>query len=206
MHRRYAPALITWYGAFSMKQLLACLSALAILAFGAFAATAAPAGTPAWSVRPLVLYEGPGKAYDVTGEIDAAVRIYVDRCSKQWCRVHSGRQAGWTKLYDIAFGKVLRHPWQLAPIPYKWGGPGLVCLYEGHNFTGASFCAKAGASVRDFLLLDTDDRYSSVRIEGNVSVDLCRDRDFHSYCERVNDSQRALNGFLDNNVSSMRVY
>ncbi|HEV2514599.1 MAG TPA: peptidase inhibitor family I36 protein [Devosia sp.] len=189
-----------------MKQLLACLSLLATLVLGATAATAAPVGTPAWSVRPLTLFEGPGKNYDVTGEIDAAVRIYVDRCSKQWCRVHAGREAGWTKLYDIAFGKVLRHPWQLAPIPYNWGGPGMVCLYEGHNFTGASFCAKAGTRVRDFLLLDADNRYSSVRIEGNVSVDLCRDRDFHSYCERVNESQTSLHGFLDNNVSAMQVY
>ncbi len=35
---------------------------------------------------------------------------------------------------------------------------------------------------------------------------LCRDRDFHSYCERVNDSQTALHGFLDNNLSSFWVY
>lgn len=189
-----------------MKQFLASLTALAVLVLGTFAATAAPIGSPAWSVRPLVLFEGPGTAYDVTGEIDGKVRIYVDRCSRQWCRVHSGHVAGWTSLYDIAFGKVIRHPWQLAPIPYKSGGPGLVCLYEGHNFTGDAFCAKSGARVRDFLLLHADNRYSSVSIEGDVSVDLCRDRDFHSYCERINDSEGALHGFLDNNVSSMRVY
>ena len=189
-----------------MKHLLACLSALAMLAFGAFAATAAPVGTPAWSVRPLVLFEGPGKAYDVTGEIDAAVRIYVDRCSKQWCRVHSGRSAGWASLYHIAFGNQLRSPFTLGPIPYKSGGPGLVCLYEGRNFTGPSICGKPGTRIHDLLLLRADNRYSSVSIEGDVSVMLCRDRDFHSYCERVNDSQTALHGFLDNSVSSLRVY
>lgn len=189
-----------------MKQLLACLSALAILVLGTVAASAVQVGTPAWSVRPLVLMEGPGKAYDVVGEIDGKVRIYVDRCSKQWCRVHAGRSAGWASLYDIAFGNVARGPFYLAPIPYNWGGPGIVCLYEGHHFTGASMCFKSGARVRDFLLLDSDNRFSSVTVEGNVSVDLCRDRDFHSYCERVNDSRSALHGFLDNNVSSMRVY
>ena len=189
-----------------MKQFLASLSVLAVLVLGTFAASAAQVGTPAWSIRPLVLMEGPGKAYDVVGEIDAKVRIYVDRCSKQWCRVHSGRSAGWASLYDIAFGNVIRGPFYLAPIPYKSGGPGVVCLYEGHHFTGASFCAKSGTRIRDFLLLHADNRYSSVSIEGDVSVDLCRDRDFHSYCERINDSESALHGFLDNNVSSMQVY
>ena len=190
----------------SMKQLLLSLSALAILILGTVAASAVQVGTPAWSIKPLVLMEGPGHEYDVVGEIDGRVRIYVDRCSKQWCRVHSGRSAGWTSLYHIAFGNVIRSPFTLAPIPYKSGGPGLVCLYEGHNFTGAPLCAKSGTHIRDLLLLRADNRYSSVTIEGDVSVMLCRDRDYHSYCVRINDSQAALHGFLDNNVSSVWVY
>lgn len=189
-----------------MKQLLASLSALAFLVLGTLAAGAAPVGTPAWSIRPLVLMEGPGNAYDVVGEIDGQVRIYVDRCSKQWCRVHAGRSAGWTSLYDIAFGHVARGPLTGPRLNYKSGGPGVVCLYEGRNFSGASICGKTGFVVRDLLLLRADNRYSSVSIEGDVSVVLCRDRDFHSYCERINDSEEALHGFLDNNVSSMRVY
>lgn len=189
-----------------MKQFLASLSALAFLVLGTAATMAAQVGTPAWSIRPLVLMEGPGTAYDVVGEIDGQVRIYVDRCSRQWCRVHSGRSAGWTSLYDIAFGNVLRGPLYLAPIPYKSGGPGLVCLYEGRNFTGTAFCATSGTIVSDFLLLHADNVFSSVSIEGDVSVDLCRDRGFHSYCERINDSEAALNRFLDNNVSAMQVY
>jgi hypothetical protein len=35
---------------------------------------------------------------------------------------------------------------------------------------------------------------------------LCRDCDFHSYCVRLNESQAHLHGFLDNNLSSVRVY
>ena len=189
-----------------MKQLLASLTALALLVLGTVAASAVQVGTPAWSVRPLVLMEGPGHEYNVVGEIDGKVRIYVDRCAREWCRVHAGRAAGWTSLYDIAFGNVIRSPLTLAPFPYKWGGPGFICLYEGHNYSGQSLCFNSGSRVRDLLLLGADNRFSSVSIEGNVSVMLCRDRDYHSYCERLNDSQGVLQGFLDNNVSSVWVY
>lgn len=186
-----------------MKQFLASLSFLAFLLFGTAASLAAQVGTPAWSIRPLLLMEGPGNAYDVVGEIDGQVRIYVDRCSGPWCRVHAGKAAGWTSLYSVAFG---RGPFSnLRPI-FNSGGPGVVCLYEGHNFTGPSLCAGPGFRARDLLLLHADNAFSSVSIEGNVSVMLCRDRGFHSYCERINDSQRALQGFLDKNVSSVRVY
>lgn len=187
-----------------MKQLLAGISALAFMCAGTGVSTA-QSGTPAWSIAPLTLMEGPGNAYDVTGHIDAEVRIHIDRCSKQWCHVHAGGESGWTDLYSIAFGAVARGPLTGPRLEYKSGGPGTVCLYEGRNQTGASFCGGSGFVVRDLLLFDVDNRYSSVSVEGNVSVLLCRDRDFHSYCERVNDSGN-LQGFLDNNVSAMRVY
>lgn len=201
----YPPAIEAFGRGISMKQLFASLSALVFLILAAGTASAAQVGTPAWSIRPLVLFEGPGTAYDVTGQIDGQHRIYVDRCSKLWCRVHANGQAGWTGLYDIAFGHVARGPFYLPPIKYKSGGPGLVCLYEGRNYSGTSICAKSGTVIRDLLLLRVDNRYSSVTIEGDVSVDLCRDRDFHSYCERINSSEN-LHGFLDNNVSSVKVY
>jgi hypothetical protein len=184
-------------GVFSMMRLIAGLAALAFLILGT-AAAQAQTGSPAWSLRPLVLMEGPGHAYDVTGEIGQYERIYVDRCSKLWCRVHAGGEAGWTKLYAITFGHLPRKA-------FKGGGPGIVCLYEGRNFTGESLCGKPGTRIRDLLLLDLDNRYSSVTVEGDVSVMLCRDRDFHSYCERIEESEN-LHGFLNNNVSSVRVY
>jgi hypothetical protein len=60
--------------------------------------------------------------------------------------------------------------------------------------------------MRDLLLYGNDDTFSSVTIEGDTSVLLCRDRYFTNYCERVNESQERLHGFLDNNVSSVRIY
>lgn len=182
-----------------MKQLLAIFTALALLMLGS-AAAQAQTGSPAWSLRTLKIFEGPGHEYQFLGEIQPATRVYVDRCSKLWCRVHAkGEAAGWTKLYDLTFGR-------LEPIRYKGGGPGTVCLYEGANFTGEALCAKPGFRARDLLLLNADNRFSSVSIEGNVSVMLCRDRHFVNYCEHINTSQSHLHGFLNNNVTSVRVY
>ncbi|MBN9309980.1 SH3 domain-containing protein [Devosia sp.] len=188
-----------------MKPFFAVLCAVFLLVLPPIGA-AAQGGTPAWSLRPLVLMEGPGKAYDVVGRIDAEVRIRVDRCSRDWCRVHRGHAAGWTSLHAITFGVGPHSPYAFPRLGYKWGGPGVVCLYEGPNFTGVSLCGKSGFKARDLLLLDADNRFSSVSIEGNVSVLLCRDRDFHDYCVRLNDSKARLPRLLDNGVSSMRVY
>lgn len=189
-----------------MRALLKLALSLALIAGFAAPAGAVQTGTPAWTLKPLVLLEGPGNAYDVTGEVEAEARVYVDRCSKLWCQIHVGKQRGWVDLYALAFGQEARPPLSGPRLNYKQGGPGSVCLYEGRNFTGASLCAASGFVIHDLLLSHQDNRYSSVQIEGDVSVLLCRDRDFKSYCVRVNESQARLHGFLDNNVSSLRVY
>ncbi len=188
-----------------LKPFVAVLAALVLLAFGATTASA-QSGSPAWSKKPLILMEGPGHEYEVVGEIDAGARIRVDRCSQAWCRVHKGHEAGWASLYAIDFGDGPDGRYKFPRIGPNWGGPGVVCLYEGANFTGKSLCAKPGFRSRDLLLLDADNRFSSVSIEGDVSVLLCRDRDFHSYCVHYNDSQPHLHGFLNNGVTSVRVY
>jgi hypothetical protein len=189
-----------------MRALVKLALFLALLLGYAVPASAVQTGTPAWSLKALTLLEGPGDAYDVTGEVAAAERIYVDRCAKQWCQIHSGGQRGWVDLYAITFGQDARGPWTGPELNLKKGGPGGICLYEGANFTGNSLCAGSGFVVHDLLLTHQDNRYSSVQIEGNVSVLLCRDRDFKSYCVRVNESQEHLHGFLNNGVSSLRVY
>lgn len=189
-----------------MRSFFALLCTLCLLLLTPASAFAAQTGSPAWSLRPLILMEGPGHEYDVVGQIDPQVRIYVDRCSRNWCRVHRGHEAGWTSLYAITFGVDPYRSRAFPHVGFNWGGPGTVCLYEGHNFTGASICGRAGFKSRDLLLLDADNRFSSVSVDGNVSVLLCRDRDFHSYCVIVTESQRHLHGFLDNGVSSMQVY
>ena len=189
-----------------MRALVKFALSLALLLGFALPASAVQTGTPAWTLKALTLMEGPGNAYDSTGEVEAEARVYVDRCSKTWCQIHAGGQQGWVDLYALAFGQEARPPLSGPRLDYNKGGPGSVCLYEGANFTGEALCAGSGFVVHDLLLTHKDNRYSSVQIDGNVSVLLCRDRDFKSYCVRVNESQDHLHGFLNNAVSSLRVY
>jgi hypothetical protein len=182
------------------------LAAATATALGAPPAAALDSGSPAWTEDDLVVYEGPGTTYDAIGDVAADVRVRVDRCTYQWCQMHTGGINGWVWRDDLDFGEH-HHNLLGLPLPkFASGGPGTVCLFEGRDYTGDALCLKPGDASRDLLLKHLDNRYSSVTVEGNTSVTLCRDRDFSSYCERIIASQPRLNGFLDNNVSSYRVH
>lgn len=189
-----------------MRALLKLILTATLLVLGVHSAQALETGTPAWTTRAVTLLEGPGAAYDPVGDVAAETRIYIERCTELWCRVRSGGLRGWADTAALTFGQDPNPPLSGPRLDYKSGGPGTVCLYEGHGFTGASICGSTGYVIRDLLLYRADNRFSSVSIEGNVSVTLCRDREFRSHCERINESQSALDGFLDNAVSSVRVY
>lgn len=176
------------------------------LALGLMTATATLAGTPAWSNVALVLREGPGDAYDITGEIAGEIRIVVDRCSNRWCKIRAEGERGWVPIDHVSFGQAPGGPFSGPKLNYPAGGPGLVCFYEGANFTGGRICAESGTVVRDLLLLDRDNRVASISVEGNVSALVCRDFNFHSYCERIIESKPRLPRFLYRAVSSYRIY
>ncbi|WP_332699595.1 SH3 domain-containing protein [Devosia sp.] len=189
------------------RLLTALTSFLLILALGQAPAMAASlSGTHAWSTDPLSLRNGPGTAYDLTGEIAAKMEIKVLRCQKLWCLVdgHGGR--GWTYKRHISFGKSpTRWPGGVNP-DYPAGGPGSVCFYQGTNYTGSALCVSSGRVIPDLALLGLDNSFSSVRIDGNVSAAACRDRFFQSYCERIIASQPVLDQYLHRNLTSVRVY
>lgn len=178
------------------------------LAAAAFLALLLPAvavetGTPAWLVNGQSLHQGPGHQYAVVGELGDETRIRVDRCTYRWCLIRAEGERGWASRDAITYGQEPRGP--LTGPRLNYGSGATVCLYEGRNFSGDHVCAKPGTVVRDLLLFGADNRISSVRVNGG-SVTLCRDRDFTSYCERIVEDQPAIHGFLDNNVSSYRVW
>jgi hypothetical protein len=183
----------------------AILLSLFALVFAA-PAGALETGTPAWTISGATLFEGPGSAYDVTGDVGAEERVYVMRCQKLWCQVRADSGRGWMSLADLAFGHEPKGPFTGPRLNFKTGNTGTVCLYTGRNYTGMSICGEAGFVVRDFLLYDADNHFGSVAIDGDVSVMLCRDRFFQSYCQRINESVATLPAILINSVSSMRVY
>jgi uncharacterized protein YraI len=189
------------------RLLTAVLGFLIILALGQAPAMAASlSGTHAWSTDTLVLRNGPGTAYDLTGEIAESLEIKVLRCQRLWCLVDGEGGRGWTYKRHISFGKTPT-PWPGGVNPdYHSGGGGSVCFYQGTHYTGASLCVRSGRVIQDLALLGLDNGFSSVRIEGNVSAAVCRDRFFQSYCERIIVSQPVLDQYLQRNLSSIRVY
>lgn len=188
----------------ALRRLL--LLALTSLAFclAAPAAMAIETGTPAWLIDAQILRQGPGIAYQATGELAGETRIRVDRCTYRWCQIRALGQRGWVSRDNVSFGRHPRGPFSGPRLDYPSGGT--VCFYEGRHFSGDYVCAEPGTVVHDLLLFGRDNLYSSVKILGSGSVTVCRDRDFASYCERIVDSQPVLDRFLDNAVSSYRVH
>ena len=176
---------------------LLAVAGVALSPLPAMAAT--ESGSHAWSTSTLVLRQGPGTVYHVTGEIAPDLAIKVVRCQQYWCVVDGTGGRGWTRIEHIDFG---RGP----TIKVQKPGQAEVCFYEHENYKGAAFCATGSRVVNDLLLLGLDNRFSSVSVSGNVSVAICRDRKFQSYCERVFFSQPVLDQYLNNNVSSFRLH
>lgn len=188
----------------SIASRLASVAALLLaLVMTALPAQALETGTAAWLIKGQALFEGPGSAYDIVGELPGETRIRVDRCTYRWCRILAEGERGWVARDNVSFGQHPRGPLTGPHFDRPTGGA--VCFYEGPNYTGASVCAKAGTVVHDLLLFDLDNRYSSIEVAGS-SVTVCRGRDFTSYCELIVESQPLMHGFLDDNVSSYRVY
>ncbi|MHA6690028.1 peptidase inhibitor family I36 protein [Devosia sp. A449] len=187
-----------------MRRFLTALaSLLTLLLLSQAPAFAAPevAGTHAWSRQPLVLYNGPGAQYAITGQLPALVAIKAMRCQKLWCLVDGAGGRGWTPKHGVAFGQPPG-----TPRPPYAGGSGSVCFYQGANYTGAALCVPSGRVIDDLALLGLDNSFASVKIDGPVSAAACRDRFFQSYCERITASQPTLDRYLRRALSSIRVY
>ncbi len=82
-----------------------------VIALVGFAFIAASARLRALAVRhaclehrPLVLRDGPGTQYHVTGELGAELHIKVLRCEELWCLVDGDGGRGWTYKHSISFG------------------------------------------------------------------------------------------------------
>jgi hypothetical protein len=160
--------------------------------------------TDGWTNFSGTLYHGPGTKYDVTGHVDAGIRIRVDRCSQLWCLIHTRSDIGWMALANISFGQGPWRPFVNFPkLPVRHGGG--VCFYSGADYSGMETCYGAGHVVKDLYLAGIDNSFRSVRIGGG-SVLACRDRNFRSYCKILNESQPRLEGLLSRSITSIRVY
>ncbi len=164
-----------------------------------------PAGSKAWVVWDSPVYSGPGEAYGEVGSASAESLVRVDRCSYGWCQFHSADISGWISLTRLNFGLGPNKPFSGPRLNYPPGGAD-VCFYSGAGYTGTSLCVHAGNVVKDAVLIGNDNSFSSIMLMDGAKVRVCRDRNFHSWCELVTESKQHLNGFLDNAITSWQVY
>jgi uncharacterized protein YraI len=174
--------------------------------FMAGAAHAALYGTPAWTNKPLAMRAGPGGEYGIVGNVDGRLHILVYRCTQGWCQIKTATGLGWVDQGRLSFGRFPGNTITNGVPSMPQGGPGSVCFYTGVNFTGSHSCVGPGYDARDLALTGADNTIASIRLTGDVSVTVCRDFDFSSYCERVVASKPYLGPFLTRSISSVHVY
>ncbi len=186
------------------KTLIA--GALLALGFvpGVALASDSGSGTSALVLKSGELHSGPGTNYPGTAiDVTQGQAVIVSRCSLRWCQLSNSD--GWLSIDNLSFAQTAKGPFEGPKFATEQGGDGEVCFFDGTNFSGASFCLPAGATARDLALLGWDNRISSVSVGEGVSVRLCRDRNFTSYCSTVNQDTPKLERFLGNAVSSYLV-
>ncbi|MCF6303093.1 MAG: peptidase inhibitor family I36 protein [Devosiaceae bacterium] len=168
-------------------------------------ALASGSGTSAWVLKSTALYSGPGSNYPGTAiDVQQGQSVTVSRCSLRWCQIANTN--GWLSMDNLSFGQAAKGPFSGPKFEIERGGDGEVCFYDGVNYSGASFCLPSGATSRDLVLLGWDNKISSISVGEGVSVRLCRDRNFTSYCATVIKDTPALERFLGNAVSSYMVH
>ncbi len=208
-----------------MRSAKTIMAALGIGLLGMSAAQAAQS-TVALNVR-----SGPSTGYSVVDTLYAGERVNVEQCrSNGWCRItHSGPDGWVSARYLTDTGARPNRPDRDrdvdADVNFSFGVPGFsfsfgnggdfrprpgrpdrraeVCFYEDFNYRGARFCARPGD--RDRSLGSFNDRISSIRIRGDVQVQVCEDYNFRGRCAVLDRSRSSLNGRNNDIISSYRV-
>lgn len=80
-----------------------------------------------------------------------------------------------------------------------------VCFYRDAGYSGPSFCYAATGTLNS-LNAAWNDRISSVRVFGSAKARMCVDTNLGGYCRDVTVDTPALGPFLNDKVSSLRVY
>ena len=203
-----------------MKIAKTLCAALGISLAGVMAAQAAQS-TVSLNVR-----SGPSTGYRVVDVLYAGENVDVDRCQGGWCYItHSGPD-GWVSaryLTDTRGGSGggtdrnepdVNFSFNLPGFSFSIGNggdfrprpgrpAGQVCFYEHVNYRGASFCAEPGA--RYSSLNRFNDRISSIRVRGDVQVQVCEDYNYRGRCAVLDQSRPNLGNRNNDIISSFRV-
>jgi hypothetical protein len=89
-----------------------------------------------------------------------------------------------------------------APAPARMPGPDEVCFYADFDFGGEALCVTMG-TVYPVLEADWNDRFSSLQLGANATVEICADINFGA-CQVFDASVARLPAGLNDAVSSYR--
>lgn len=123
----------------------------------------------------------------------ASVEVDPDSCTKGFCKLDNDfGPVGWISEQSFEFDE--EEPEEVAE----------VCFYDKANFAGPSFCLEAG-EVLNKLTSKWNDKISSFEITGDISVDLCTDKNLYGLCGTFTSDTANLSSKLNNKVSSIEV-
>jgi len=215
-----------------MKPIRKTLTFFASALVGLLAMTLGALAQDATATTWLNVRAGPGAANPVVDTLYPGETVSVEECEPGgWCRIgHSGPD-GWVNSSYLepvtdsgAPAPDCRFQLTLGPggpslsivcdgggVPGGGGGGGLppgspdrACFFDGPNYTGDSFCRDVG--IYPTLPPVANDRITSVRLEGNAKVRLCENANMGPFCRDLTASETQLGPYLNNKVSSLRVY
>jgi hypothetical protein len=172
--------------------------AAAFAAAGLFAMTTSTYAEVATVIQKANIRKAPSPTAKKLGTLSAGTQVEVDpdSCTNGYCQLDNdfGPQ-GWVGEDFIEFEDAApEEPEEVAE----------VCFYDKSNFGGASFCLEPG-DVQQKLSSSWNDRISSIEITGDISVDLCSDKNLYGTCGTFASNAKSLPAKLNNKVTSIEV-
>lgn len=171
--------------------------ATALAAVSLFAMTSVSYADVATVIEKVNIRKAPSPTAKKLGTLQAGTQVEVDpdSCINGFCQLDNdfGPQ-GWVAEDFIEFEDDYEEPEVVAE----------VCFYDKSNFGGASFCLEPG-QVMNKLPTSWNDRISSLTIEGDITVDLCSDKNLYGTCGTFSSDSKNLPAKLNNKASSIEV-
>ena len=192
----------------SVKSFIAAAAAALCLAAGTGAALA----DTATASSPVNVRYTPGGAK--VGVLYRGEEVEVLKCTGGWCLVSHPGPDGWVSQDYLEFAD-FGDDGQEDEVVIDLSDDGFeddqedevaqVCFYDKANFGGASFCVE-GEETGNRLTGYWNDRISSIEIIGDLTVDLCTEKNLYGACGTFSSSRSSIPGALNNKASSYDIY
>jgi len=192
----------------NVKSFIAAAAAALCLAAGTGAALA----DTATASSPVNVRYTPGGAK--VGVLYRGEQVEVLKCTGGWCLISHPGPDGWVSqdyLEFDDFGDDGIEDEVVIDLGDDFEGDdedeevAEVCFYDKANFGGDAFCIE-GEETNKRLTGYWNDRISSIEIVGDLTVDLCTDKNLYGACATFSSSRSSLPAALNNKVTSYEIY